>query len=141
MHSNKYIAPVKVPRKRKKQSKGAVPVKEIMPFVWHMYEQNQELVRENERLRCELDNNSTFPVRRRLLRKQTELILVRRMETMTNLRVEDGAIFEDDRQVCNAEIAIENVYFSQNMRPAAGTRGGTHVGYGMRAHLFSIWSI
>lgn len=38
---------------------------------------------------------------------------------MTNLRVEDGAIFEDDRQVCNAEIAIENVYFSTNMRPAA----------------------
>lgn len=38
---------------------------------------------------------------------------------MTNLRVEDGAIFEDDRQICNAEIAIENVYFSQNMRPAA----------------------
>ncbi len=38
---------------------------------------------------------------------------------MTNLRVEDGAIFEDDRQICNAEIAIEDVYFSQNMRPAA----------------------
>lgn len=60
MHSNKYIAPVKVPRKRKKQSKGAVPVKEIMPFVWHMYEQNQELVRENERLRCELEKQHSY---------------------------------------------------------------------------------
>ena len=61
MHSNKYIAPVKVSRKRKKQPKGAVPVKEIMPFVWRMYEQNQELVRENERLRCELDKLSYIP--------------------------------------------------------------------------------
>lgn len=60
MHSNKYIAPVKVPRKRKKQSKDAVPVKEIMPFVWHMYEQNQELVRENERLRCELEKQHSY---------------------------------------------------------------------------------
>ena len=61
MHSNKYIAPVKVPKKRKKQPKGAVPVKEIMPFVWCMYEQNQELVRENKRLRCELDKHSYIP--------------------------------------------------------------------------------
>lgn len=61
MHSNKYIAPVKVSRKRKKQSKCAVPVKEIMPFVWCMYEQNQELVRENERLRCELDKHAYIP--------------------------------------------------------------------------------
>lgn len=32
-----------------------------MPFVWRMYEQNQELVRENERLRCELDKHSYIP--------------------------------------------------------------------------------
>ena len=41
---------------------------------------------------------------------------------MTNLRVEDGAIFEDDRQVCNAEIAIKNVYFSTNMRKSEAKR-------------------
>lgn len=60
-HSDKYMAPIKVPKKRKKQPKGAVPVKEIMPFMWHMYEQNQELVRENERLRCELDKHAYIP--------------------------------------------------------------------------------
>lgn len=31
-----------------------------MPFVWHMYEQNQELVRENERLRCELEKQHSY---------------------------------------------------------------------------------
>lgn len=60
-HSDKYMAPIKVPKKRKKQPKGAVPVKGIMPFMWHMYEQNQELVRENERLRCELDKHAYIP--------------------------------------------------------------------------------
>lgn len=59
-HSDKYMAPIKVPKKRKKQPKGAVPVKEIMPFVWCMYEQNQELVRENERLRCELEKQHSY---------------------------------------------------------------------------------
>lgn len=44
-----------------------------MPFVWHMYEQNQELARENERLRCELDKHAYIPGRAEIVEETNRI--------------------------------------------------------------------